>query len=200
MFRLFPGRSRFAHFRAAFNCLLQPCGSSGVISGRFVRRAAELKRGTLSSAALPFYGRNPANRIRKVKVVPQPPRGRRGVAGFYAHHFSVTRLCDGDAYLLSVAALLHLCSCSWLIRLGFELGPLVSQTSTWRRQPVIGIIALKVASIENTQNEFTYQYKLFRCRLRLVVISSQKWNAPRGKKLGVSCANRKAPYDFPIPL
>ena len=51
------------------------------------------------------------------------------MAGIYAHHFSViTALCDGSAYLLSVAALssppprrvathlLHLCSYNWLSR------------------------------------------------------------------------------------
>ena len=31
--------------------------------------------------------------------------GRRGVADFYIHHFSVSRHCDGGAYLLSVAVL-----------------------------------------------------------------------------------------------
>ena len=42
----------------------------------------------------------------KVKVVPSPPGGRRGVAGFYVQHFSVsTVLCDGGAYLISVVAL-----------------------------------------------------------------------------------------------
>ena len=44
--------------------------------------------------------------LSKVKVVPYPPGGRRGVAGFYTHHFSgSTALCDGGACLLSVAAL-----------------------------------------------------------------------------------------------
>ena len=60
---------------------------------------------------------------------PITTKGRRGVADFYAHHFSVsTILCDGGAYLLSIAALplpspkedsyslLHLYSCSWLSR------------------------------------------------------------------------------------
>ena len=42
----------------------------------------------------------------KGKSCPITTKGRRRVAGFYAHHFSVsTALYDGDAYLLSVACL-----------------------------------------------------------------------------------------------
>ena len=32
-------------------------------------------------------------------------KGRRGVAGFHARHFAVSRHCDGGAYLLSVTVL-----------------------------------------------------------------------------------------------
>ena len=35
-------------------------------------------------------------------------KGRRGVTGFYARHFSISQLRDGSAYLLSVAVFFHL--------------------------------------------------------------------------------------------
>ena len=44
--------------------------------------------------------------IVKAKVVPLPLGGRGGVAGFYAHHSPISAaLCDGGAYVLSVAAM-----------------------------------------------------------------------------------------------
>ena len=41
--------------------------------------------------------------IIKGRGSPITSKGRRGVAGFYARHFSVSRHCDRGAYLLSVA-------------------------------------------------------------------------------------------------